>query len=91
MAKDDGDFAKYNDYQKSILCMYPNGVLFRINEEDCYEKIPVEELDSNLANYLLYNLDDYNLDNLLKIVDERTFKDVIFEMHFNSINKKSIK
>ena len=47
MSKENGEYKDFSDSQKRILCTYPEGVLYRVGEEEI-QVIPVDELKKNI-------------------------------------------
>lgn len=74
MAKKDGDYSKFNDLEKAILCTYPNDIVFQDDK-----LIPVGEIEKLIheKNYL---------DVDISMIPINVFDEIIGEIFFDKFN-----
>ena len=82
MSKRNGDYKDFSDEQKALLCLYPEGVIYKTKEDGNIEKIPVSKIISEVKISLLgEDRDDYHLGDSLKHMKMEDFEDIINKVY----------
>ncbi len=91
MGKQDGNYKDFNDKQKIILCNYPEGVLYKVNDDKEVVITPVKELKEAIVKGLIGSKDD---DYDISTTDSSSFEQAIssiyteyYEDNLNEYNK----
>ncbi|MBR5369738.1 MAG: hypothetical protein IK137_00365 [Bacilli bacterium] len=83
MTKEDGIYKDFSDTQKMILCNYPEGLLYKKNNDNKVELIPVSELKKSIEN------EGFDL----KDIDSSSFEEIvegIYRDYYGATYKKVI-
>ena len=72
MSKEDGKYKDFSDTQKLILCDYPEGLLYRKNDENKVELVPVDELKKSIIKLFIGD-ENYQV----KDIDSSSFEDIV--------------
>lgn len=77
-----GDYKEFSDEQKALLCMYPEGVLYRENEKGEYENIPSKKILSAIKiNLLGEDNENFHLGDALQHLSMDDFEDIINKVY----------
>ena len=72
MSKEDGKYKDFSDTQKLILCDYPEGLLYRKNDENKVELVPVDELKKSIIKLFIGD-EEYQV----KDIDSASFEEIV--------------
>lgn len=87
MSDKNGDYKDFSDEQKAYLCLYPEGVIYTVKEDESIEKIPASKIISGVKISLLgEDKEEYHLGDALKHLSMEDFEDIITKIYFD--NKK---
>ena len=82
------DYDEFTVEQKALLCLYPDGVLYKVDENDNIENISNSELLREIKISLLGTDDDnFHLGDALKNLSDDDFEDIINYI-FNSYQNR---
>lgn len=73
MVKEDGNYKDFNDKQKLVLCNYPEGVLYKVNEDKSIDIVPGSELKKLITKAFIGSDEDYDLND----IDITSFEEII--------------
>ena len=80
-------YKNFSSEQKALLCLHPEGVLYRVNEDNSVENIPVGDLISKIKIALLGDDNpNFHLENALEHLKIDDFDEIIETI--NEDNKK---
>lgn len=83
------DYKDFTSEQKALLCLYPDGVLYKVKDDNEVEDIPSSELLRVIKINLLGTDDDnFHLGDALKHLNISDFEDII-NFTFNSYQNES--
>lgn len=78
MSKEDGDYKDFTDNQKIVLCNYPEGILYKVNEDNTLDMADIKKLRMTLQKKYIGSLDydvrDIDLESFIEMID-RVFVD----------------
>ena len=80
VSKKNGDYQGFNDIQKAILFVYPDGVLYE-GEGEQKRRIPVSELLKKIEEKMSSNYDDSDMP--LSSFDNSLFEEIIVDIYFD--------
>lgn len=76
MAKQDSAYADFSDDEKVVLCMNPEGLLYRVNDDEV-EMISVEEMKKSIKELIVGDDSSEAMKDILRGVSIDEFTDVI--------------
>lgn len=87
MSNPNGDYKDFSNEQKALLCLYPEGILYRVREDKKVESVPVSNLISKIKIALLgEDNGNFHLGDSLKHLSIDDFNEIIINMYDS--NKK---
>lgn len=82
MSDKSGDYKDFSNEQKALLCLYPEGVLYRKKEDGNYESIPSKNIIKAIKiNLLGEDNDNFHLGDALMHLSMDDFEDIINKVY----------
>lgn len=89
ISKVDGDYSIFTDEQKSILCTYPDGILYHLTDDNKVNLVSVKELEEKMRGDIINDEEfDFSLLNSYLKSDIDTFEKMILDIYYDYHEKQ---